>query len=190
LPTTPGRSSSSPGLGPARPPSSRGVSPTSSTRARRGPKRSSPSRSRIRPPPRWRRASTSWCPMAMPTSRSPRSMPSATRCCAGRLRSSADDEEKLDRAAAQAELGAAYAKYHELMALNDKIDFGDQIVLALRLLRARPHVLNAYQRRFKYVLVDEFQDTNYAQFELVKLLAARHGNVAVTGDDDQAIYRL
>src|SRR5205085_2658806 len=73
---------------------------------------------------------------------------------------------------------------------NDKIDFGDQIVLALRLLRARPHVLNAYQRRFKYVLVDEFQDTNYAQFELVKLLAARHGNVAVTGDDDQAIYRF
>src|SRR5947207_6093089 len=110
--------------------------------------------------------------------------------CAARLRSSADDEEKLDRAGAQAELGAAYAKYHELMALNDKIDFGDQIVLALRLLRARPHVLNAYQRRFKYVLVDEFQDTNYAQFELVKLLAARHGNVAVTGDDDQAIYRF
>src|SRR5438445_271773 len=107
--------------------------------------------------------------------------------CAARLRSSADDEEKLDRAAAQAELGSAYAKYHELMALNDKIDFGDQIVLALRLLRARRHVLNAYQRRFKYVLVDEFQDTNYAQFELVKLLAARHGNVAVTGDDDQAI---
>ena len=58
--------------------------------------------------------------------------------CAARLRSSADDEEKLDRAGAQAELGAAYAKYHELMALNDKIDFGDQIVLALRLLRARP----------------------------------------------------
>src|SRR5207249_4945148 len=49
---------------------------------------------------------------------------------------------------------------------------------------------NAYQRRFKYVLVDEFQDTNYAQFELVKMLAARHGNVAVTGDDDQAIYRF
>src|SRR5467141_1467583 len=107
--------------------------------------------------------------------------------CAARLRSSADDEEKLDRAGAQAELGAAYAKYHELMALNDKIDFGDQIVLALRLLRARPHVLNAYQRRFRYILVDEFQDTNYAQFELVKLLAARHANLAVVADDDQCL---
>jgi DNA helicase-2/ATP-dependent DNA helicase PcrA len=110
--------------------------------------------------------------------------------CAVGLRAAADDEEQLDRAAAQEELAATYAKYHELMARHDKIDFGDQIVLALRLLRARPHVLNAYQRRFKYVLVDEFQDTNHAQFELVKLLAARHGNVAVTGDDDQAIYRF
>src|SRR5881296_3890981 len=109
--------------------------------------------------------------------------------CAARLRSAADDDEKLDRASAQEELAAAYAKYHELMARHDKIDFGDQIVLALRLLRARPHVLNAYQRRFKYVLVDEFQDTNHAQFELVKLLAARHGNVACVCDDDQAIYR-
>ncbi len=116
--------------------------------------------------------------------------PEAYLACAARLRADADDDEKLDRAAAQEELAATYAKYHELMARHDKIDFGDQIVLGLRLLRARPHVLNAYQRRFKYILVDEFQDTNYAQFELVKLLAARHGNVAVTGDDDQAIYRF
>ena len=57
------------------------------------------------------------------------------------------------------------------------------------LLRERPHVLNLYQRRFKYILVDEFQDTNYAQFELVKRLGARHHNVAVVADDDQAIYR-
>src|SRR5947207_14420573 len=110
--------------------------------------------------------------------------------CAARLGADADDEEKLDRAEAQAELAATYARYQEMMARNDKIDFGDQIVQALRLLRARPHVLNAYQRRFKYVLVDELQDTNYARFELVKMLAARHGNVAVTGDDDQAIYRF
>src|SRR5258707_1098470 len=110
--------------------------------------------------------------------------------CAARLRSSADDEEKLDRAGAPAEPGAADAEDHELMALNDKIDFGDQIVLALRLLRARPPRLHADQRRLQNVPVDEFQDTNYAQFELVKLLAARHGNVAVTGDDDQAIYRF
>jgi DNA helicase-2/ATP-dependent DNA helicase PcrA len=100
-----------------------------------------------------------------------------------------DDADLGDYAAAQAELAAIYATYQELMARSDKIDFGDQIVLALRLLRARPHVLNLYQRRFRYILVDEFQDTNYAQFELVKLLTARHGNVACVLDDDQAIYR-
>jgi superfamily I DNA/RNA helicase len=71
-----------------------------------------------------------------------------------------------------------------------QIDFGDQIVLSLKLFRSRPHILKRYQGRFKYILVDEFQDTNYAQFELVKLLAARHRNIAVVGDDDQAIFRF
>src|SRR3989442_4876613 len=113
--------------------------------------------------------------------------------CAERLREAAvaapDDEDARDRAAAQAELAAVYAAYQTVMAGEGNIDFGDQIVLALSLLRRRPHVLGYYTRRFKYILVDEFQDTNYAQFELVKLLAARHRNVAVIGDDDQAIYR-
>ena len=113
--------------------------------------------------------------------------------CATRLRAavaaSPDDQEASDRAAAQTELAAVYAAYHALMLREGHIDFGDQIVLALRLLRERPHVLSFYQRRFKYVLVDEFQDTNYAQFELVKLLAARHKNVAVVADDDQSIYK-
>src|SRR5262249_44041232 len=53
-----------------------------------------------------------------------------------------------------------------------------------------PYVLAHYQRRFRYILVDEFQDTNYAQFELVKLLASQHRNVTVVGDDDQAIFRF
>jgi DNA helicase II / ATP-dependent DNA helicase PcrA len=113
--------------------------------------------------------------------------------CATRLREAAaaapDDQEASDRAAAQTELAAVYAAYQALMLREGHIDFGDQIVLALRLLRERPHVLSFYQRRFKYVLVDEFQDTNYAQFELVKLLAARHKNVAVVADDDQSIYK-
>jgi DNA helicase II / ATP-dependent DNA helicase PcrA len=113
--------------------------------------------------------------------------------CARRLREAAaaspDDHDASDRAAAQIELAAVYEAYQALMLREGNIDFGDQIVLALRLLRARPHVLSFYQRRFKYVLVDEFQDTNYAQFELVKLLAARHQNVAVVADDDQSIYK-
>ena len=112
----------------------------------------------------------------------------AEKLCAAAV-ATPDDADARDRAEAQAELAATYARYQHLMARADHIDFGDQIVLALRLLRARPHVLNVYQRRFKYILVDEFQDTNYAQFELVKLLTARHRNVAVVADDDQAIYR-
>src|SRR5213594_1644269 len=100
------------------------------------------------------------------------------------------DAELRDRAAQQMELAKTYAQYRTLMGQAGAVDFGDQIVYALRLFRTRPYVLNSYQRRFRYILVDEFQDTNYAQFELVKLLAARHSNVAVVGDEDQAIYRF
>jgi DNA helicase-2/ATP-dependent DNA helicase PcrA len=100
-----------------------------------------------------------------------------------------DYEEARERAAQQHELAATYERYQALMAREGAIDFGDQIVRVLELLRARPYVLGAYQRRFRYVLVDEFQDTNHAQFELVKLLAARHGNLTCVADDDQAIYR-
>src|SRR2546421_11277000 len=100
-----------------------------------------------------------------------------------------DDAELAARAAQHAELARTYAKYQELMAASGAIDFGDQIVHALRLLRQRPNVLGGYQRRFKYILVDEFQDTNWAQFEIVTLLGARHANVAAVGADNQAIYR-
>ncbi|HEV8441692.1 MAG TPA: ATP-dependent DNA helicase [Methylomirabilota bacterium] len=100
----------------------------------------------------------------------------------------ADDESRLE-ADQHLELARTYAQYQTLMARQGQVDFGDQIVEALRLFRLRAHVLRRYQERFRYILVDEFQDTNYAQFELVKLLAARHRNVAVVGDDDQAIFR-
>jgi DNA helicase-2/ATP-dependent DNA helicase PcrA len=119
--------------------------------------------------------------------------PAEYQACVERLAreaaSAADYEAARERAAQQRELAATYARYQELMARDGCVDFGDQIVLVLRLLRSRPYVLSAYQRRFKYLLVDEFQDTNHAQFELVKLLAARHGNVAVVADDDQSIYK-
>jgi DNA helicase-2/ATP-dependent DNA helicase PcrA len=101
-----------------------------------------------------------------------------------------EDAERCDLAARTLELARAYGTYRDLMARAGFVDFGDQIFLALRLFRERPHVLAHYQRRFRYVLVDEFQDTNHAQFELVKLLVARHRNVTVVGDDDQAIFRF
>ena len=70
------------------------------------------------------------------------------------------------------------------------VDFGDQIHLALKLLRARPDVALALRRRFRYILVDEFQDTNHAQLELIRLIAGDgNPNITVVGDDDQAIYR-
>ena len=122
--------------------------------------------------------------------------PDDYRRCAAALQAAAavaapdDEADARDRAEAQVELAGTYATYRELMAREGNIDFGDQIVLALRLLRERPHVLTYYQRRYGYILVDEFQDTNYAQFELVKLLAARHRNVACVLDDDQAVYRF
>ena len=95
-----------------------------------------------------------------------------------------------ERAAQQAELAAAYAAYERLMRAGDRLDFGDQVYLALRLLRAHPAVLATERDRYRYVLVDEFQDTNHSQFELVKLLAGDRANVTVVGDDDQSIYRF
>src|SRR3989304_4540160 len=90
----------------------------------------------------------------------------------------------------QDELAKTYAKYQELMARNGYLDFGDQVVLPLKLFRARPHILKRYQEKFQYILVDEFQDTNYAQFQLVRLLSERHKNITVVGDDDQSIYKF
>jgi DNA helicase-2/ATP-dependent DNA helicase PcrA len=89
----------------------------------------------------------------------------------------------------QRELAETYAAYQALLLEHGCVDFGDLITLTLRLFRERPNVLARYQDRFRYVLVDEFQDTNYAQFELLKLLA-RNRNLSVCGDDDQSIYKF
>ena len=69
------------------------------------------------------------------------------------------------------EVALAYAKYQELLAQGGVVDFGNQFYLALQLLRKHPLILKKYQQQFKYILVDEFQDTNFAQFQIVKLLA-------------------
>jgi DNA helicase-2/ATP-dependent DNA helicase PcrA len=108
-------------------------------------------------------------------------------------RSAADpaDEALAEEAARQRELAALYEAYEALMRGTDRLDFGDQVSLALRLLREHPAVLERERARFRYILVDEFQDTNHVQFELVKLLAGSpRANVTVVGDDDQSIYRF
>jgi DNA helicase-2/ATP-dependent DNA helicase PcrA len=99
-------------------------------------------------------------------------------------------EALRERARREGELARAYARYQELLAEAGLMDFGDQVGLALRLLRESAAARLELQRRFRYVMVDEFQDTNRSQSELVELLAAGHRNVAVVGDDDQSIYKF
>jgi DNA helicase-2/ATP-dependent DNA helicase PcrA len=93
-----------------------------------------------------------------------------------------------DLSARQTELALAYVRYQELLARAGLIDFGDQVSLALRLLREQPSVRAEIGGRYRYVLVDEFQDTNAAQLELVEMVAGGHRNITVVGDDDQSIY--
>lgn len=88
------------------------------------------------------------------------------------------------------ELSGAYKTYEELKVKEGLVDFGDLIIKTLDLFRKRPNILKEYQEQFKYVLVDEFQDTNYAQNELAVLLAGKTKNITVCGDDDQSIYRF
>lgn len=121
--------------------------------------------------------------------------PAAYRAAAEELaeRAAADpeDEALAEEAARQRELAQLYEAYEALMRARDRLDFGDQVSLALRLLRDHPAVLERERSRYRYILVDEFQDTNHAQFELVKLLAGSgRANVTVVGDDDQSIYRF
>ncbi len=99
------------------------------------------------------------------------------------------DAALAEQARQQQELASAYGAYQRLLAREGRVDFGDLITLTLRLLREHPTVRQSYQEQFRYLLVDEFQDTNYAQFELVKLLAGPRRNLSVVADDDQAIYR-
>ena len=82
-----------------------------------------------------------------------------------------------------------YKRYQELLVANNAVDFDDLLLWTWRLLEENPPVREEYARRFEYVLVDEFQDTNLAQYELLRHLASYHQNFFVVGDEDQSIYR-
>lgn len=88
------------------------------------------------------------------------------------------------------EISDCYFTYRKILREEGALDFGDLITETLRLLRERPRVLKELRERFRYVLVDEFQDTNWAQYELIRLLAGEMRNLTVVGDDDQAIYKF
>jgi DNA helicase-2/ATP-dependent DNA helicase PcrA len=82
-----------------------------------------------------------------------------------------------------------YSLYQERLRASHAVDFDDLLMLTVLLFRDHPHVLEYYQNLWRYVLVDEYQDTNQAQYQIVNFLSRRHGNLCVVGDDDQSIYR-
>lgn len=97
------------------------------------------------------------------------------------------DEEKASK---HLEMAKVYAKYQDLLKQEGKIDFEDQVLVVVELFKKRPSILHEFQEKYKFILVDEFQDTNYIQFELLKQMADKHRNITVVGDDDQSIFRF
>ena len=89
-----------------------------------------------------------------------------------------------------AKLAQIYAAYQKRLRESNAVDFDDIIMLTVQLFRECPDVLEKYQRRCRYLLVDEYQDTNPAQYELIRLLSESHHNLCVVGDDDQSIYKF
>ena len=88
------------------------------------------------------------------------------------------------------EMALSYDLYERLLNENNSMDFGGLINNTLRLFNERPYILEKYRNKFKYVLIDEFQDTNLNQYELIKFLASPKNNITAVGDDDQAIYKF
>ncbi len=95
-----------------------------------------------------------------------------------------EDKEERKR---RLEIADAYKTYQNLLLENEVLDFGDLINYTVKLFQDRKNILNNYRERFKYILVDEFQDTNRAQYDLMKILAAPENNLTVTSDDDQCL---
>ena len=90
----------------------------------------------------------------------------------------------------QKRVAMAYARYQSELKRNNALDFDDLIMKTVELFEKEPEVLEQYRDRFRYIMVDEYQDTNYAQFRLVSILAGERKNLCVVGDDDQSIYRF
>ena len=99
-------------------------------------------------------------------------------------------EEFIEKASSPQEqkAGQVYLELERRLRAANAIDFDDLLVRTLELLRTRPEVLEKYQERFRYISVDEYQDTNHVQYEIANLLAAKYQNLMVVGDDDQSIY--
>ncbi len=100
------------------------------------------------------------------------------------------DEEAKEDLDCLKDILKIYRAYEEYKLNNNLIDFGDMLCTVYYLLKSKPLILKRYQEKFQYVIVDEFQDTNYIQLQIVQLIASKHGHITVVGDDDQSIYRF
>ncbi len=100
------------------------------------------------------------------------------------------DDMEVTRDPRTRDMKEVYTLYTKRMLANNAVDFDDIIMLTVRLFEENPDILEYYQQKFNYVLVDEYQDTNYAQFVLTKLIADKKRNIMVVGDDDQSIYKF
>jgi DNA helicase-2/ATP-dependent DNA helicase PcrA len=109
---------------------------------------------------------------------------------ADKLEKEAHDKVTREAAQKHKEIARVFKNYQDLLAAEGKIDFEDQVTLVVDLFRQRPSILQVFQEKYQFILVDEFQDTNYIQFELLKLLSDKHRNLTVVGDDDQSIFRF
>ena len=106
----------------------------------------------------------------------------------GAISKAKENEEEPDMMS-DPSLQKVYLRYQELLMENNAMDFDDLLWNGVKLLEQSREALEYYAGRFKYIMVDEYQDTNYLQYKLIKLLASKHGNLCVVGDDDQCIYQ-
>ena len=101
---------------------------------------------------------------------------------------SPDDYDKYANTDFEEKVVEIYRRYQEILLRNNSVDFDDLLILPIKLLKENPDILMYYQERFKYVLIDEYQDTNEAQYVLVKMISAKYKNICVVGDESQSIY--
>ena len=87
-------------------------------------------------------------------------------------------------------IGEIYELYQKKLKLNNALDFDDILFFAVKILEESPEILEKYQNRFQYIMVDEYQDTNNSQYRFISMLAKKHKNICVVGDDDQSIYKF
>lgn len=119
-----------------------------------------------------------------------RSLLSAISAAKNEMISPAEFRLKAEGDFGRQKIAGVYEEYEKQMRANNALDFDDLLVKTVQLFKTQPDVLESYQERFRYIMVDEYQDTNKVQFQFVSILAGKYRNLCVVGDDDQSIYKF